>query len=301
MKIKFCLLAIISITASAAFASEAFFGYLYTTETTPGGHFEYEQLQTLRSGKARGTYNAVDLRNEVEYGVTGNFQVSLYLNSSYIKSTNQYAPDDVSVDVPDKNQFNIDGASVEMLYRVLSPYKDPLGLAFYLEPEIAIRDRMTGEDKIERSVEGRIILQKNFMEDQLVTATNLMIEPEWEKVDGITQKELWAEWTVGANYHFRPNWFAGFEFRNHMEFINMNLNNQEHSAFFVGPSVHYAAETYWWTLTVLPQVSGWPRNLGTGSDGKPVTDSNDHLAQHEKFEVRLRFGIPIGDEHSHVH
>jgi hypothetical protein len=99
----------------------------------------------------------------------------------------------------------------------------------------------------------------------------------------------------------RDNWFAGFEFRNHMEFVDMNLGNQEHSAFFVGPSVHYASEKYWWTLTALPQVSGWPRNLGTGADGRTIADSNDHLAQHEKFEIRLRFGIPLGGEHSHSH
>src|SRR4051794_7477848 len=158
---RFFLL-LISMFASHAFASEAFFGYLYTTETTPGGQWEYEQTQTLRSGKARGTYNAVDLRNEFEYGVTGNFQVALYINSSYLNSTNQYDPEDVSADLPNHNAFNVNGVSVEMLYRVLSPYKDPIGLAFYLEPEVAIRDRMTGEDKIERSLEGRLILQKNF-------------------------------------------------------------------------------------------------------------------------------------------
>ncbi len=288
------------ITAGKASASEAFFGYLYTSETTPGGNWEYEQTQTLRSGKARGNYTAVDLRNEFEYGVTGNFQVAFYLNSSYLNATHQYEPEDVSNDLPNRREFNVNGASVELLYRLMSPYKDPLGLALYLEPEISVRDRMTGDDAIERSVEGRLILQKNFLGDTLVTATNLMVEPEWEKVDGVVKKELWVEWTLGANYRFRANWFAGLEFRNHMEFINMNLNNQEHSAFFAGPSVHYANQNYWWTLTVLPQVSGWPHNLGTGSDGVTVADSSRHLGQHEKFEVRLRFGIPFGGEHSHV-
>jgi hypothetical protein len=86
-----------------------------------------------------------------------------------------------------------------------------------------------------------------------------------------------------------------------MEFVDMNLGHQEHSAFFAGPSVHYANQDYWWTLTVLPQISGWPHNLGTGANGEPVGDSRLHLAQHEKFEVRLRFGIPLGGEHEHVH
>lgn len=288
------------IFSSPVFASEALFGYLYTTETTPGDHWEYEQTQTLRSGKARGSYTAVDVRNEFEYGVTGNFQVAFYLNSTYLNSRNQYDPENVSQNLPDHNEFNVNGVSVEMLYRALSPYKDGLGLAFYLEPEVSVRDHMTGDDRIERALEGRIILQKNFLDDTLVTATNLMIEPEWEKADGFVQKELWAEWTIGANYRFRENWFAGVEFRNHMEFVDMNLGNQEHSAYFAGPSVHYASQKYWVTLTALPQIAGWPRKLGTGADGSTISDSQDHLGQHERYEVRLRFGIPFGGEHSHV-
>lgn len=291
---------LLGVLVPTANASEAFFGYLYTTETTPGGRWEYEQSQTWRSGKARGKYDAIDLRNEVEYGITGNLQAALYLNSSWLKTSNQYDPEDVSKDVPDHNEFNINGVSLELLYRVLSPYKDGMGLAFYLEPEVSLRDRMTGEDKIERALEGRIILQKNFMDDTLVTAFNLMVEPEWERENGTVQKELWAELTAGANYRFRENWFAGVEARNHMEFPDFNLGNNEHQAYFVGPSIHYANENYWWTLTALPQVYGWPRNLGTGSNGAEITDRNDHLGQHEKFEVRFRFGIPLGGSHSHA-
>src|SRR6185312_3071670 len=99
-----------------------------------------------------------------------------------------------------------------------------------------------------------------------------------------------------ANYRLRENWFAGLEFRNHMEFTDMNLANQEHSAYFLGPSIHYGGEKYWWTLTVLPQVVGWPRGLGVGSDGTEISDSRDHLGQHERLEVRFRFGIPLGGE-----
>lgn len=298
---KFFLLFLIATLTTPLSASEAFFGYLYTTETTPGGNWEYEHTNTWRSGKARGTYNAIDMRNEFEYGITGNLQAAFYLNSSYINSINQYDPEDVANTLPNHNEFNLDGASVELLYRLLSPYKDGIGLALYLEPEIAVRDHMTGEDKIERSLEGRFIVQKNFLDDTMITAANLMLEPEWEKVDGLVQKELWAEITAGVNYRIRENWFVGVEARNHMEFIDMNLGNQEHSAFFAGPSVHYGSEKYWWTLTALPQVWGWPRNLGTGSDGAAISDHSDHLGQHEKFEVRLRFGIPLGEEHTHAH
>src|SRR5438309_96531 len=99
MRTLFFLL-LISLLPVRVFASEAFFGYLYTTETTPGGNWEYEQTQTLRSGKARGSYTGLDMRNEFEYGVSGNFQAAFYVNSSYIDARNQYNPDDVSEDLP---------------------------------------------------------------------------------------------------------------------------------------------------------------------------------------------------------
>jgi len=117
-------------------------------------------------------------------------------------------------------------------------YKDGFGLAVYVEPELSVRDHMSGDDRIERALEMRLILQKNFLDDKLVTAFNWMAEPEWEKADGLTQKELWMQLSAGAQYLVAANWFVGLELRNHMEFINMNLQNQEHSAYFAGPVVH---------------------------------------------------------------
>jgi hypothetical protein len=283
-------------------ASEGFFAYTYTAETTPAGQWEYEQKQRWREGKARGSYSAIDLRNEFEYGITDRLQGAFYLNSSYLHSHKLYDPEDVSKpDLPDHDEFNINGVSVELMYRLLSPYKDGVGLAFYIEPEISVRSSMEGVDKIERAVEGRLILQKNFLDDTVVTAFNLMAEPEWEKEDGLTKKELWVQLSAGINYRFAPKWFAGLELRNHMEYIDMNFGNQEHTAYFAGPVLHYGAESYWATLTVLPQLFGWPHNLGTGSDGEPVRDPNLHLGQHEKFEVAIMFGIPLGDAAAHDH
>ncbi|MBX7231359.1 MAG: hypothetical protein K1X29_04645 [Bdellovibrionales bacterium] len=281
------------------YASEGMFGYLYTAETTPANTWEYEQMQTWRHAKARGSYDSLDLRNEIEYGITDKLQTALYLNSSYLRGKRLYDPEDVSQDLSNRNEFAVNGVSVEFLYRLLSPYKDGFGLALYAEPEISLRDRITGEDSIERAVETRLILQKNFWGDTLLTVANLMLEPEWEKEDGMTVQELWAEWTLGASYRIKSNWFAGLEFRNHMEFPDMNLNKREHSAYFFGPTVHYANEHYWWTITVLPQVGGTPRHLGIGSDGHDISSSYAHLGQHEAMEVRFKFGIPLGSEHKH--
>ena len=64
------------IFAQFARADESYFGYIYTTDLLPQGKWEYEQLNTFRTGKARGSYSALDFRNEFEYGVTNNFSAS---------------------------------------------------------------------------------------------------------------------------------------------------------------------------------------------------------------------------------
>lgn len=288
------LLVVLFLVAPSAWAGETMFGYLYTTDTTPAGHWEYEQSHTLRAGKAQGEYTAWDWRNEFEYGVTDAFQASVYINSSYLATHNSYDMEDISQPVSDKNQFNVDGVSFELIYRLLSPYSDGFGLALYAEPEFSMRDHMSGMDRIERAIEMRIILQKDFFDDKLILAANFMTEPEWE-IDtmGMSAKELWAELTFGATYRIAENWYLGLEFRNHMEFTDMNLANQEHSAYFVGPSVHYGSKSWWAQFTVLPQVWGWPRDLGTGPNGQDISSSYAHLGQHEKLEVRFKFGIPF--------
>ncbi len=271
-------------------ADESLFSYLYTTESLPKGQWEYEQSQTLRSGKARGSYLSLDLKNEIEYGITDRLSGALYLKSGYLSLNNVYDPEDVSKDLPNRSSFDFNCVSLEFKYRLLSPYLDGFGLSVYVEPEISIRDHMTGEPLPEKSLEFRLIGQKNFLDDLLVFASNIMFEPEWE---GAGKKELWFEWTMGTSYRFRENWSLGLEFRNHREFPNMDLGKQEHSAFFLGPNIHYGTQGWWANLTVLPQIMGSPQDLGVGADGVKVSDNSRHLGQHEKFEIRFKFGINL--------
>jgi hypothetical protein len=71
----------------------------------------------------------------------------------------------------------------------------------------------------------------------------------------------------------------------------MELGDQEHSAFFLGPNIHYGVEKWWVTFTILPQIYGEPTNLGIGANGAPITDPVLHLGQHERLEARLKFGV----------
>ena len=272
-------------------ADESPFGYLYTTDTLPKGHWEYEQWNTLRIGKAEGSYSAFDLRNEMEYGFTDRFSASLYVNSSYLYTNNVPNPDESDENLVNQNNFDINGLSVELKYRVLSPYKNFIGLMLYAEPEISLRSPLSGDDIAERSIELKLILQKNFLDDRLVLASNIMFEPEWERAEGEREKELKNEYSFGASYRFAPAWSAGLEVLNRRTYEDQNLAKQTSSAFFLGPTLHYANKSWWTSLTVLPQIGGVPRNLGEDANGQTITDPSRTLGEYEKTEVRLRFGF----------
>jgi hypothetical protein len=254
--------------APAGTAGEAVFGYIYTTDLLPKGKSEWEQWITDRRGQAYSRFDDFKLRTEYEYGITDNLQLGGYLNYSYLWARgNSVRHVTEGLDVPwnhDAGQSyrgaRFDGVSAELVWRVLSPFKHPIGLAFYLEPAFGSR---------ERGLEFRTIVQKNLLDDRLVLAANLMVEAEKERgsnlvdpgmpddmPDSSRHKATYAEIDLGASYRFASNWSAGLELRNHNEFDGYSLahSHQNHSAFFLGPNLHYGGKRWFFTLSALRQV-----------------------------------------------
>src|SRR5215470_670523 len=72
----------------AAKADERRFTYNYEPEILPQGALEFEQWVTLRTQRTsggevkQGNYNLWEIREELEYGVTDKYSVSLYLNAA---------------------------------------------------------------------------------------------------------------------------------------------------------------------------------------------------------------------------
>ena len=243
------------------------FAYLYTTDTLPKHKFEIEQWITDREGQAHGYYHGLELRSEGEFGITNNLQVSLYANYTYIGAQNNSVNHlteglDISPDHnPLKTQsgWHSDGASIELLWRVLSPYSHSVGLAFYVEPEFGPR---------ENGIETRAIIQKDFLDDRLVLDANVWINFDSEQGTNLgavassappsfnKTRATYLEEDLGTSYRFRRNWSFGFEFRNHNEYAEWSLTpyNQQHTAFFLGPNVHYARGRWSATFAALRQL-----------------------------------------------
>jgi hypothetical protein len=291
----------LSFCTSIAQAHESLFAWTLTTDLTPKGHGEFEQWVTARWEKEHGSYQVFDFREEFEYGVTDNFQIALYLNHHYV-----YANDDVPAEDPARpgkrlpgvyetggedvhaghdpskpfDSYHFGSVSFEGIYRLLSPYKDPLGLALYSETSVGDQ---------ENELEWKILLQKNWLEDRLVWALNVNYELEFKKAEEDAWERIGVfEWFTGLSYRFVRNWYAGLEFWNHHEFADATVH--EHSAYFIGPTIHYGGERWWASLGFLHQL---PMGQAFSEANKEFADDGNYIfgEEHEKYYVRLKVGI----------
>ncbi|HEX4497869.1 MAG TPA: DUF6662 family protein [Thermoanaerobaculia bacterium] len=278
--------------AMPSHGGEGLFSRVYTVETVPQGHFEVEQLVRDREGRAFGSYNSIDLKTELEYGITDKFQLALYLNTGHISAHN--SPDD---DDPQgatgftRNASYLQSIAAEFIYRIYNPVSDGIGLAFYLEPEYDFTDLHNGlpyDTTFEN--EARMLVQKNFLDDRLIIAYNLILEGEFIRFKGDDQwaGELDFNNEIGVSYRFASNWYGGLEARNHNELGD--FHNHEHSVYWAGPALHYGGQKAWATLGVLRQVYGRPS--GTADNGSYIGDDL-FLRSHEKWETTFKIGIPF--------
>ena len=266
-----------SLLATEAHADENLFAYSYGSETLPKGASEAYLWATDRRGKGVGDYNAQDYKFELEHGFSDRFQSSLYVNfvSHHIKGL------EPELENQDRD-FAWNGLQASFKYAFTSPYKDGLGVAIYVEPGFARYGKKSGERENQISLETKLLLQKNFMQDKLIWVGNITAEQEFEyEGGGEWESELEFELSSGLAYNVAPGLHLGVEGRYANAFENFpNEFERADYALFAGPTVHYATKKWWATLSYQPQISGGP-NVRSGSR---------NLADYEKREIRLKLG-----------
>jgi hypothetical protein len=281
---------------SPAPAEESQFGYVYTTDLLPHGAKELEQWATWRHQKIGGYFDQIDARSEFEYGLADNLQTAIYANYAWSRAYHNgpfgatTPPEPFSYDIPGPDDHyhatRFVGVSGEIIYRVLSPYTDALGVAFYEEPTV-------GPGFYE--LETKLILQKNFLDDRLIFAFNYTYAPELRNVsDTAGGPKSWQEETdtnayLAESFRFRANWSAGFEFLNEREYNSYNFSHATNSGFFLGPSFHYGGKKFFVTATFLEQLP-W---AGTHADTVPgaISGGRDFDNDFEKYRVRIKVGF----------
>jgi hypothetical protein len=288
-------MAVIGFTG-AAVAGESPFGWIYTADVHPKGTWEYEHKSFLQQGQSQGQYSYLQNKEEIEYGLTDKLQIGAYFNWSYANSYRNGI--DGLTSGPGVNQYlaatfdpysryrgtRFDSVSFEAIYQVMNPVTDPFGLALYIEPSFG---------PLTRELEWRIILQKNFLDDRLILAMNILGQHERNVyLDGSIERASPLDLTFGVSYLVMPNWTIGLETRIHNEFTGYFFNSPDHSAFFAGPVLHYATKDYWWTIAwrhQLPIV-----NTYNEDQASVVYNGRIYGNEHARDEVMFRLGVPLG-------
>lgn len=283
------LLPLLSVFALTTHADENLLGYTTGAETLPKGAAEAYVWITHHGDKRRGDYARQDVRLEYEYGVSDRLSVAGYVNGyrhDYDCGTDGCAGPLADPEITGKlNRFRMSGVSLEVKKMLLSPFKDEIGLALYGEISYDTIDNITGEKGKGWEIEGKLIFQKPMLDDLLSWVTNLEIEAEsWKPKGGKTEYAVAPRLRSGVSYRFAPNWFAGVEGWIDAEILNPANGSWEfdHWDLFAGPSIHYGGKKWWSTLTIASQLAG--------SDESADNKTGRHLADHEKYEIRLKLG-----------
>jgi hypothetical protein len=270
----------ISLTVFQARSDEQLFGFVRGAETLPQGKSELYQFVTMRTGKAEGSYYGFDFETEAEHGFTDKFQASISLEQRYINNHGVNGDRD-ALDNTDGYRFG--GLAASAKYRLLSPFKDPIGLAFRLEGGYLWHDEVDGLQEHEFYINPELDLQKNFRDDTIICDLNLGAEWAWGKQPAEQYpREVSLKGGAGISYRFAPNWFIGLESTVRAEYPLFDLGNMEHAVVYAGPSIHYSAQRWWTTLTVAYQA--WGNGVGEPNDGKTYAEETD-------WQIRWKVGF----------
>ena len=268
--------------AGAVRADENLTGYIRGAETLPVGTSESYLWVTHHGDKRSGEYEADYLRLEYEYGVSDRLSASIAVNG-YRHDYRDPVPGEIEGSMDDTQ---LSGISIELKRMLLSPYKDDLGVALYGELTYDSIDSITGEEVDAFEIETKLILHKVYLDGELHWMNNLELEVETSDPDagGPGESAIAPRLRSGLSYRFRPNWFAGVE-----GWVDAELLKPEGAAwefdhwdFFAGPNLHYGGQRWWTTVAYVTQVAG--------SDERDAGNTDQHLADHEKFEVRVKIG-----------
>ena len=147
-------------------------------------------------------YQLWEVREELEYGVTDNYSISLYLNG---QNESYWMPDNGN----GFSKFTFTGVSLENRYMVLDPVEHGVGLTLYVE------SRFSGT---EAELEEKVILGQRYGDWKW--AVNITHATEWSGHFHGTEGEF--EVSMGLSRDLGKHWSVGLELRDHNELPDYN-------------------------------------------------------------------------------
>ncbi len=299
------------LVAGTAHAEENLWLYVQGTDTRPKDSWELKLSDISRFDKGSGQYTFNDIRPEVEYGITDRLTVG----AEIMIFDHHYSVDNPDLNPMfdtqggvggeyDKTQYG--GYELSLKYNIFSPYKNFMGLSVGFAFEHREAYRLDGAEIDQDSFVPIVYLQKNFLDNTLVTSFKGKIEFERRESPGVLEEEIALDLAAGIAYRFMPKWYVGFEVRYQSDFLSPEVAGKppdggQQSSFdltdftwgsqfqygtYMGPSIHYAEEKWWVTGSVLFQVAG-------GGDEKrnPTISGGKVYDEHERVHLGLTVGF----------
>lgn len=215
-----------------AFAGDRHFAFGYEVLTHPKGTWEYEQWVTYSRDKGGDdTFDRLDFRHEIEYGVTDNFQLAVYLSDWRYEDGESVKDDGV----------DWRGMGLEAIYNFTHPVADPVGFSLYGET-------ILGDDKFKLETKG--LFQKNI--DNWIFVYNLILEAEWEGYDYDEEKFKIGQ-ILSAAYQVTPSFSVGAELLHEREWIE--YEKWEDNVIYAGPAFSYRQEAWWLAVTPVFELT----------------------------------------------
>jgi len=209
------------------------FAFLYEANTSAPGSLELENWVTWKRATSSERFDEVDFRHEFEFGVTVNFQASLYVADWFYSADRK------------NSGFTYSDSALELIYNLTNPVTDPIGLAMY--EEIRAGDRVF-------ELESKLIAQKNI--GPLILVYNVTLESVWE---GTGLRDRWGELqqALGASYEISQRLSVGIEMLDEFVFPEWRDNERVRN-FFIGPNVSFRHQNWFVTVTGLAQATNTP-------------------------------------------
>jgi hypothetical protein len=206
------------------------FTFLYEANTSARGSLELENWVTWQRTTGPGRFDQVDLRHELEYGVTDKFQASIYIADWFYQNDRE------------PSGFAYSDTAIELIYNLTNPVVDPVGLSIY--GELRAGDRLF-------ELESKLIAQKNF--GPLILAYNATLESVWEGND-LAERQGEFSQALGTSYEISPRISVGLELLHEFVFPEWHAEEQIRN-LFVGPNVSYRRGNWFVTITALAQAT----------------------------------------------
>jgi|GEM_PF-2310433 len=184
--------------------------------TLAKGTYEFENriLWSHSSGA-----DELSFSHEVEFGVSDNFEVDLYLSEwNWSKADGE------------GSQSAWESAGIEGMYSFSNPSGPGIGSALAVEAQFGDGFWV---------LEPQLRLQKNF--GPLITVLNVVVSNEF--VNHETDGQEFSQ-SLGAAYQVNPNFFVGAEVSHATTYVDWKDGEDE---WYAGPAVHFRHNAFWAT------------------------------------------------------